>query len=99
MNERPSIESAAQATDTDPREALRAVRAIAFDCFGTLADMSDDHFVDMMGAVILRHELDLDPQHLWKRWLAMGKDVWTELGRDYENPTSGPEPRFNNYVE
>lgn len=85
--------------ELEPRQALAAVKAIAFDCFGTLAEMSDRHFEDMMGTVALRHELDVDPKKLWQRWLELGRDVWREWGRDPENPTTGPEPRFGTYVE
>jgi FMN phosphatase YigB (HAD superfamily) len=80
-------------------ERLRLVRAIAFDCFGTLAEVSDEHFIDVMGTVALQHELDIPGKDLFERWLAMGKEVWRAWGRDPEHPTGGPEPRFGTYME
>src|SRR4051794_25602773 len=78
---------------------LDAVRAIAFDCFGTLAEVHDTHFIDVMGTVALQHAIDLPGKDLYDRWLAMGKEVWSEWGRDHERPTAGPEPRFGTYLE
>lgn len=75
------------------------MRAIAFDCFGTLAEVSDEHFIDVMGTVALQHELDIPGKDLFERWLAMGKEVWRAWGRDPEHPTGGPEPRFGTYME
>jgi 2-haloalkanoic acid dehalogenase type II len=78
---------------------LEGVQAIAFDCFGTLAEVHDTHFIDVMGTVALQHTLDLPGKDLYDRWLAMGKEVWSEWGRDHERPTAGPEPRFGTYLE
>lgn len=78
---------------------LAGVRAIAFDCYGTLIDHGEAHFVDAMGAVCLRNALSIEGRALWDRWLAMSKELWRERGRDPDRQTEGPEPRFGTYDE
>lgn len=82
-----------------PSAALAGVRAIAFDCYGTLVDFGDQHFIDLMDVVALRHELGIEGKQLFDRWLQQSKEVWRARGRDPENPTGGPEPEFGTYDE
>ncbi|MHB8575114.1 MAG: HAD family hydrolase [Dehalococcoidia bacterium] len=82
-----------------PSPGLDAVSAVAFDCYGTLIDFGEHHFVDLMGVVALRNELGIEGKELWDRWLAISKELWRERGRDPERPTAGTEPRFGTYVE
>ena len=76
-----------------------SVKAIAFDCYGTLVDFGEHHFIDLMDVVCLRNELGIEGKALWDRWLEASKEIWSEWGRDRENPTAGPEPRFGTYDE
>lgn len=78
---------------------LSSVRAVAFDCYGTLIDFGDAHFIDIMGVVALQNALQIEGKALFDRWLAASKEVWRERGRDPEQPTAGPEPRFGTYTE
>jgi 2-haloalkanoic acid dehalogenase type II len=94
-----SSESAAGAGPHPPSPGLSAVRAVAFDCYGTLINFGESHFIDVMGIVCLRHQFGIEGKALWDRWLAMSREVWRDLGRDPDNPTAGPEPRFGTYVE
>lgn len=82
-----------------PAPDLSAIRAVAFDCYGTLIDFGDAHFVDIMGVVALQNALQIEGKALFDRWLAASKEVWRERGRDPEQPTAGPEPRFGTYTE
>jgi 2-haloacid dehalogenase len=82
-----------------PAASFAGVRAIAFDCYGTLIDFGDRHFVDLMDIVSLRHELGIEGKQLFDRWLQQSKEVWRSRGRDPENPTGGPEPEFGTYDE
>ncbi len=75
------------------------VRAVAFDCYGTLIDFGDAHFIDLMGVVALQNALSIEGKALFDRWLAASKEVWRDRGRDPERPTAGPEPRFGTYTE
>jgi len=78
---------------------LARVRAIAFDCYGTLIDFAEQHFIDLMGEVVLREQLGIDAQTLWRRWLHHSQELWRERGRDPERPHEGPEPEFATYEE
>ena len=75
------------------------IRAVAFDCYGTLIDFGDAHFIDLMGVVALHNELQIEGKTLFDHWLEAGKEVWRDRGRDPEQPTAGPEPRFGTYTE
>jgi 2-haloacid dehalogenase len=94
----PAATSNTGALPPDP-ELLSGLRAIAFDCYGTLIDFAEDSFIDLMGEVVLREELGVEPKTLWDRWLHHSKELWSERGRDSEHPTEGPEPRFATYEE
>ncbi len=85
--------------DARPLAAFAGVHAIAFDCYGTLIDFGDQHFIDLMDVVSLRHELGIEGKALFDRWLQQSKEVWRARGRDPEHPTAGPEPRFGTYDE
>lgn len=80
-------------------QTLARVEAIAFDCYGTLMDFGEQHFVDLMDEVCLREELGVAGVHLWKRWIEHSKELWRARGRDPEHPTAGPEPEFGTYYE
>jgi 2-haloalkanoic acid dehalogenase type II len=78
---------------------LSAVKAIAFDCYGTLIDFGNQHFVDLMDVLCLRHDLKVEGKVLFDHWLEQSKEVWRDRGRDPLQPTAGPEPRFGTYDE
>ncbi|HZQ38412.1 MAG TPA: HAD-IA family hydrolase [Dehalococcoidia bacterium] len=86
-------------TSAGAKVDFSAIRAIAFDCYGTLIDFGDTHFIDIMGVVALQNALQVEGKALFDRWLAASKEVWRERGRDPDQPTAGPEPRFGTYTE
>lgn len=92
-------EAAPESGPHPPSPGMGAVRAVAFDCYGTLIDFGEQHFVDAMGIICLRHQFGVSGKELWDRWLAMSREVWRDRGRDPENPTAGEEPRFGRYDE
>ena len=75
----------------------RPIVAVAFDCFGTLANFVDDHFIDTFDKICGAHSLDVAGKGLWDHWLEEGKRLWEERGRDPKDPLSGPEPEFLTY--
>src|SRR5579871_2668170 len=92
-------DAAARTIEQPVSPGLGAVQAIAFDCYGTLIDFGEQHFIDLMGIVALRNELGIEGKELWDRWLALSKVLWQERGRDPDRPTAGAEPRFGTYDE
>jgi 2-haloalkanoic acid dehalogenase type II len=75
------------------------IHAIAFDCYGTLIDVTDDSFVAACSAILAEHERAHEGQHFFERWLEAGKTLARAAGRDPDNPTGGPEPGFASFRE
>ena len=74
--------------------ALRPA-AIAFDCYGTLLDVTDESFVRACEAILKQHGAEHDSRAFWETWLASSQALAREAGRDPENPLGGPEPAFD----
>jgi len=91
--------TAVNGADAPSNPDLSAIKAVAFDCYGTLIDFGDAHFVDVMGVVAMQNALQIEGKALFDRWLAASKEVWRQRGRDPDQPTAGPEPRFGTYTE
>ena len=75
------------------------IKAIAFDCYGTLIDITDDSFVAACAAILRAHEREHDSKVLWEHWLEASRTFSREAGRDADNPTGGPEPKFAAFRE
>lgn len=78
---------------------LRQPVAIAFDCYGTLLDVTDDSFVRACGAILTALGAEHDPGGFWQTWLAASRRLAIEHGRDPENPLAGDEPDFLSFRE
>jgi 2-haloalkanoic acid dehalogenase type II len=70
---------------------------VAFDCFGTLANFVDDHFIEAFERISGSIALGVAGKNLWDHWLEEGKRLWEERGRDSSNLLAGPEPEFFTY--
>lgn len=75
----------------------RTVSAVVFDCFGTLADIGELHFIDAFTDICALNQLAVAGKDLWERWLAASRTIAEEQGRDPANPLAGPEPPFFAY--
>lgn len=75
------------------------IRAIAFDCYGTLIDVDDDSFVQACQRVLRQQGHEHEGSVLWEQWLAASKAAAEAAGRDPEHPTGGPEPEFASFRE
>jgi 2-haloalkanoic acid dehalogenase type II len=89
--------SADSAIVQTPHPWAEPIAAVAFDCFGTLANFVDDHFVETFERISGSISLGVAGQHLWDQWLEEGKRLWEERGRDPVDPLAGPEPEFFTY--
>jgi 2-haloalkanoic acid dehalogenase type II len=54
------------------------ILAIAFDCYGTLIDFSDEHFADAYGVICQEQGLALDGKAFYDKWM----EVWRRLASD-----------------
>lgn len=73
------------------------ISAILFDCFGTLVDCVESHFVEAFNGICLDNGLGITGQQLWDRWLAEGRRLAVEAGRNPEDPLAGEEPPYSPY--
>lgn len=69
--------------------------AIAFDCYGTLIDVTDESFIRACEAILRRNGLDHDAKAFWETWLASSRALAKDQGRDPDDPLTGPEPEFH----
>lgn len=77
--------------------SARRVSAVVFDCFGTLADIVELHFIDAFTDICARNQLAMAGKDLWNKWLAASRTIAEEQGRDPADPLGGPEPPFFAY--
>ncbi len=75
----------------------RTLAAVAFDCFGTLADFSDQQFAGTFADLCNLHSAGSSGKDLWDRWIDEGRRLWVERGRNPDDPLAGPEPEFLTY--
>ncbi len=73
---------------------MHVIHAIAFDCYGTLIDITDDSFIAACSAILRVFEREHEGKAFFERWLEASRAIATEGGRDADNPTGGPEPAF-----
>jgi 2-haloalkanoic acid dehalogenase type II len=73
--------------------------AIAFDCYGTLLDVTDVHFIEACGRILQAAGHDHDQRAFWDTWLASSRTLAKSQGRDPEEPLAGPEPAFQSFRE
>lgn len=77
---------------------MSTIRAIAFDCYGTLIDVTDESFVRACSALLAAHERAHQGKEFFDRWLAAARELST-AARDPEHPTGGVEPPFQPFRE
>lgn len=75
----------------------RRPAAIAFDCYGTLLDVTDDSFVRACETILDQHAVAHEGRAYWEGWLAASRAISVEQGRDPEHPLGGPEPEFDSF--
>jgi 2-haloalkanoic acid dehalogenase type II len=76
----------------------RRPRAIAFDCYGTLLDVTEQDFVRACEAILHQHELEHDSAEFWQTWLAASRALAREEGRDPETlDLHLDEPNFQTF--
>lgn len=84
-----------------PAAAARArVRAVAFDCYGTLLALEERQFAALIHAMLLGHGIrDVPGEQVWDAWLAASRRMTKEDGHDHDDPLGGPEPPFRSFAD
>jgi 2-haloalkanoic acid dehalogenase type II len=71
----------------------RRPKAIAFDCYGTLLDVTDEDFIRACETILRQHMIEHDSREFWQTWLAASRALAKEHGRDPDS-LDGDEPEF-----
>jgi 2-haloalkanoic acid dehalogenase type II len=74
---------------TDLPASQNGIRAIAFDCYGTLIDFTDARFKETYHEICVRQSLPIEGVALYEKWM----EIWRRLaneGRARENPRDWP---------
>ncbi len=80
--------------ERDPLSSLSlsrrdGIRAIAFDCYGTLIDFTDQAFIRAYHEICVQQGIACDGRTLWEKWM----DIWRRMSSvvsDYESPRNEP---------
>lgn len=79
------------------RDLSGLVDAVVFDCYGTLIDVDEHHFVEVAGAICAENGLSISGKEFWERWLVENRRLSRERGVDGSEPGAQidhPEPPF-----
>ena len=81
-------------------DAVRSVRAVAFDCYGTLLQLEERQFASLIQDMLHEHGVDhASGDDVWEAWLEASREMAKREGRDPERPLEGPEPTFRPFSE
>lgn len=76
---------------------MARIRAIAFDCYGTLIQADADRYIETFGAVIRDQGLAVDAKVLWDRWLEALRTAEGEAAADPAALITRADPPFAPY--
>ena len=86
----------------DAADVARRVRAVAFDCYGTLLQFEERQFGPFLHDFLQRHGVThVDGDKVWSLWMAASREQAERDGhkKDAANPHAGPEPSFKTFAE
>ncbi len=81
-------------------EAAQSVKAVAFDCYGTLLELEERQFASLIQEMLHQHGVDhATGEQVWDAWLEASREMSRREGRNPERPLDGPEPVFRPFSE
>ncbi len=81
-------------------DAVRTVRAVAFDCYGTLLQLEEREFASLIQRMLHEHGVDhASGEDVWDAWLEASREMAKKEGRNADRPLDGPEPIFRPFSE
>ncbi len=84
----------------DAERAAASVRAVAFDCYGTLLQLEERHFAELIHAMLRRHGVaHTTGEAVWEAWLEASRALAESDGVVRGGSVDGPEPRFRPFSE
>ena len=83
-----------------PDQAVGSVRAVAFDCYGTLLKLEEREFAALIQEMLHEHGVHhASGEDVWEAWLEASREMAKREGRNSERPLDGPEPIFRPFSE
>ncbi len=83
-----------------PERASETVRAVAFDCYGTLLQLEERQFATLVHELLLQHGVEhATGEQVWQAWLDASREMSRKEGRNPDRPLEGPEPVFRPFSE
>ena len=83
-----------------PERALQTVRAVAFDCYGTLLQLEERQFASLIHQMLIQHGVaHTDGEQVWQAWLDASRELSRAEMHDPDQPLTGPEPTFRPFAE
>jgi len=81
-------------------DAVNTVRAVAFDCYGTLLQLEERQFASLIQDMLHQHGVKhASGEEVWDAWLEASREMAKREGRNPERPLEGPEPTFRPFSE
>ena len=81
-------------------QAVSTVRAVAFDCYGTLLQLEERQFASLIQEMLHQHGVNhATGDDVWDAWLEASREMAKREGRNPERPLEGPEPTFRPFSE
>ena len=88
------------APSVGPEVAVSTVRAVAFDCYGTLLKLEEREFATLIQEMLHEHGVQhATGEDVWEAWLEASREMSKREGRNPERPLEGPEPTFRPFSE
>ena len=88
------------AATVGPDQAVETVRAVAFDCYGTLLQLEEREFASLIQDMLHAHGVEhASGDDVWEAWLEASREMAKREGRNPERPLDGPEPTFRPFSE
>ena len=81
-------------------ERAAAVRAVAFDCYGTLLQLEERDFAALIHEMLLGHGVrHTTGEEVWEAWLDASRALAESEGLVRDGTVDGPEPTFRPFSE
>ncbi len=79
---------------------LTRIRAVAFDCYGTLIDFDERAFSTAVHSLLEEHGINhVRGDAVWEKWMDSAREYAKHHGRDPDGRIDGPEPSFDRFAE
>ena len=83
-----------------PEQAVASVRAVAFDCYGTLLQLEERDFANLIHGMLLEHGVShTTGEEVWAAWIEASRALAESDGIVRDGSLDDPEPVFRPFSE